>query len=430
MTQLEMENYEEMREALLNAQRIFKLEVDNQWRMLQIATRPLEQTLQALRKQEPGKQVTTAGSHFMCEMSETEKVQVTSGVSNNGGALNETVNDATQNMLVRIDTVNEIQAFEQTELEEDAEERQSGNLEHPGWRRWLLSPAFDIFVAVAIVINLVLVMLRIEYEGIQHEPNNDRTRSSVIDALFDVFENIFTAFFVLELMLRLLAHGFGYLCIVSNFLDTVIVILGCLDVWVFPTVMAGSEPVNLSFLRVFRLIKLMKVLRMVRVVKAFAPLRVLVHAVFSSLGALAWSMLLLFVLQITTAMLLAQMLQRVIKDESTDLAVKEKLWVSFGTMVRAWLSTFEMTRCLHEACVPLARSEPRFLFADHELRVSGDLCNDTCDHRALFEKHIDRCRTRRSGGGGPSEVQKASLRQAPVHAPGGGRGCRRRPWAN
>jgi len=392
MTQLEKENYEEMLEALLNAQRIFKLEVDNQWRMLQIATRPLEQTLQALRKQEPGKQVTTAGSHFMCEMSETEKVQVNSAVSNNGGALNETVNDATQNMLVRIDTVNEIQAFEQTELEEDAEERQSGNLEHPGWRRWLLSPAFDIFVAVAIVINLVLVMLRIEYEGIQHQPNNYSTRSPVIDALFDVFENIFTAFFVLELMLRLLAHGFGYLRIVSNVLDTVIVILGCLDVWVFPTVMAGSEPVNLSFLRVFRLIKLM-----------FAPLRVLVHAVFSSLGALAWSMLFLFVLQITTAMLLAQMLQRVIKDESTDLVVREKLWVSFGTMVRAWLSTFEMTRCLHEACVPLARSEPRFLFADHELRVSGDLCNDTCDHRALFEKHADRCRQGRSGGGGPAE---------------------------
>jgi len=126
-------------------------------------------------------------------------------------------------------------------------------------------------------------------------------------------------------------------------LDALIVIGGCLDAWVLPVVMAGSEPVNLSLLRIFRLIKLTKVLRVVRVVKAFAPLRVLVHAVMSSMAALAWSLLLLFVLQSTMAMLLAQALQKVIKDESTDLQVREKLWASFGTMVRAWLSTFEMT---------------------------------------------------------------------------------------
>jgi len=91
------------------------------------------------------------------------------------------------------------------------------------------------------------------------------------------------------------------------------------------------------------LIKLTKVLRVVRVVKAFAPLRVLVHAVISSTGALAWSMLLLFVLQSTAAMLLAQALQKTIRDKSRDLQMREKLWVSFGTMMRAWLSTFEMT---------------------------------------------------------------------------------------
>jgi len=107
--------------------------------------------------------------------------------------------------------------------------------------------------------------------------------------------------------------------------------------------MAGSEPVNLSLLRIFRLVKLMKVLRVVRVVKAFGPLRVLVHAVLSSLGALAWSMLLLFVLQVTAAVLLAQTMQTVIRDKSRDLQVREKLWDSFGTMVRAWLASFEMT---------------------------------------------------------------------------------------
>jgi hypothetical protein len=107
--------------------------------------------------------------------------------------------------------------------------------------------------------------------------------------------------------------------------------------------MTGTGPINLSLLRVFRLLKLTKVLRVVRVVKAFAPLRVLVHAVVKSLGALAWSMLLLIVLQIVAALLLAQALQTAITDESGDLQVREKMWDSFGTMVRAWLTCFELT---------------------------------------------------------------------------------------
>merc|ERR1719433_587701 len=96
-------------------------------------------------------------------------------------------------------------------------------------------------------------------------------------------------------------------------------------------------------LRIFRLLRLMKVLRVVRLMKEFAPLRVLVQAVMSSVGALAWSLTLLFVLEVIGAILLAQSLQTVIQNEAHDLQLREKLWNAAGTMARAWLSLFEIT---------------------------------------------------------------------------------------
>merc|ERR1712241_1270257 len=77
--------------------------------------------------------------------------------------------------------------------------------------------------------------------------------------------------------------------------------------------------------------------------KEFAPLRVLVQAVMCSVGALAWSLTLLFVLEIIGAILLAQSLQTIIQDEAKDLQLREKLWNSSGTMARAWLTLFEIT---------------------------------------------------------------------------------------
>eukprot|EP00419_Tripos_fusus_P063713 CAMPEP_0172915606 /NCGR_PEP_ID=MMETSP1075-20121228/194621_1 /TAXON_ID=2916 /ORGANISM="Ceratium fusus, Strain PA161109" /LENGTH=53 /DNA_ID=CAMNT_0013774713 /DNA_START=126 /DNA_END=284 /DNA_ORIENTATION=- len=52
--------------------------------------------------------------------------------------------------------------------------------------------------------------------------------------------------------------------------------------------------------------------------KAFAPLRVLVQAVLSSIGSLVWSMTLLLVFEIIGAILLAQSFQSVINDTSQD----------------------------------------------------------------------------------------------------------------
>jgi len=186
-------------------------------------------------------------------------------------------------------------------------------------------------------------MFRIQYEGLLLQPGTNVTRSSQVDLICDIGEHFFTTIFLLEFFLRLLANGIWYLRSPSNAIDALIVVGSCLDSWLLPALNSGANTGSLSMLRIFRLLRLMKVLRVVRVMKAFAPLRVLVQAIASSMAALAWSLTLLFVLEIIGAILLAQTLQTVIKDEARDLQLREKMWSSFGTMARAWLTLFEIT---------------------------------------------------------------------------------------
>jgi len=194
----------------------------------------------------------------------------------------------------------------------------------------------------------------------------------VVDTILGVCEHFFTAFFLLEFILRLAADGVHYLHSISNGLDALIVFGSCLDTWVLPALTGSSNSMGLSLLRVFRLLRLAKVLRVVRVMNFFAPLRVLIQAVLSSIGSLLWSMALLFLLEIIAAIIFAQFLASVINDETRDLQLREKIWNSFGTMVRSWLTLFEITMA------PGSFLQHRYLFDEvhplFSLAVVGYVC--------------------------------------------------------
>merc|ERR1719502_2138802 len=136
-------------------------------------------------------------------------------------------------------------------------------------------------------------------------------------------EHIFTAVFALELFVKLFFEGFRYLCSVSNALDAVVVIVSMADSWILGPM--GSDVLgSVAVLRLIRLLRLAKVLRVVRVMKEFKSLRVLVAAVVNSVGALGWSMTLLFVLELVGAIFMAQVIQPFMdrvpgNDEEKDL---------------------------------------------------------------------------------------------------------------
>jgi hypothetical protein len=99
----------------------------------------------------------------------------------------------------------------------------------------------------------------------------------------------------------------------------------------------------MAILRIARIAKLAKVFRVVRVLRAFKPLRILVGTIAHSVSSLVWSMTLLFVFELIGSIFLAQLLQPFISDKSNDLALRRKVWGSFGTWSRAMWSAYEIT---------------------------------------------------------------------------------------
>merc|ERR1712054_246758 len=117
------------------------------------------------------------------------------------------------------------------------------------------------------------------------------------------------------------------------------------DSWILGP-MGSNVLGNVAVLRLIRLLRLAKVLRVVRVMKEFKSLRVLVAAVVNSVGALGWSMTLLFVLELVGAIFMAQVIQPFMdrvpgNDEEADL--QKFIWNSFGTWTNAMFTIFEIT---------------------------------------------------------------------------------------
>merc|ERR1712232_605675 len=134
----------------------------------------------------------------------------------------------------------------------------------------------------------------------------------------------------------------GYLKSPANFLDAVIVIVSMVDSWVLSPL--GSNAMgNVAVLRLVRLLRLAKVLRVVRVMKAFASLRVLVAAVANSVGALGWSMALLFVLELIGAIFMSQVLKPYLDDPLTNSELREFVFKRFGTWTNSMFTIFEVT---------------------------------------------------------------------------------------
>lgn len=210
------------------------------------------------------------------------------------------------------------------------------------------SPKFDSVIGAVIVANTLIMSLELEYSGrvfkdeVLNKCVDCDVRTTGIEAFFATMEHVFTGIFALELALRFCIDGYRYLCSVSNVLDAMVVIVSMVDSWVLGPL--GSDVMgSVAVLRLMRLMRLAKVLRVVRVMKAFRSLRVLVSAVVNSVGALGWSMTLLFVLELVGAIFMAQVIQPFMEDETDDPDLQVFIWKHFGTWTNSMFTIFEIT---------------------------------------------------------------------------------------
>merc|ERR1719191_1865003 len=159
---------------------------------------------------------------------------------------------------------------------------------------------------------------------------------------FENLEHCFNIMFAIELFIRVTAFGCPFFKEIANCVDAFIVIINVVDAYILTPLNLGLG-VGFDVARFLRIARLVRGLRIVRVMRMFRELRILVRTIGSSFGALVWSMVLLFVIQLMCAIFMSQMLQEYIENEENPIDVRLFCFRYYGSATKAMFSMFEVT---------------------------------------------------------------------------------------
>eukprot|EP00434_Breviolum_minutum_P003677 symbB.v1.2.003234.t1/scaffold179.1/size284905/1 len=225
----------------------------------------------------------------------------------------------------------------------------------------------DHVAGALVLLNSFSMMIQLEMEGRTIANNLGLPQGhnySEAMPTFRVVDEMFVWIFLAELLLRMFVEGRHFVKDVANWLDAVLVAGGLFDV-ILSMAGGGNDGVTLRF------VSAMKAFRAIRMVRSFrfSPgLRMLVKACQCCLPSLMWSMLLLAVFMCMGALIMGNLLQDFIKDESQpfedvfmagllterihvvydgrDLEKKgdrQWVWARYGTTYRAMYTLYEIT---------------------------------------------------------------------------------------
>lgn len=216
-------------------------------------------------------------------------------------------------------------------------------------RRRLVRSRIDFLAGVLVLLNGVLMLVEFELEGRQNGPavgfgqEAGRTEFEPALSVFRVIDICFVLIFVVEWIWRLANDRYEFHRDFTNWFDTVLVFAGLVEVCLSTLDEASSASRSIVLLRMMRVLKSLRAVRMVRSLRFFRGLRLLVKACQCFLPSLCWAMVLLGIMMTMGALLLGNLLQNFITDETMDLEDRKWIWERYGTAYRASYTLFEIT---------------------------------------------------------------------------------------
>ncbi|CAE7236698.1 Scn11a [Symbiodinium pilosum] len=205
---------------------------------------------------------------------------------------------------------------------------------------------FDTIIGVLVLLNAFAMALNLECLGSKSATSLGITGGipwCETEPILDVLEHVFVVVFGLELVYRLYCVRCEYFRDYWNWLDATLVLIAVADLYLLDPLLSETPAHNATTLRVFRVVKLARVVRIVRALRLFRGLRVLVHACSSFLPSLSWSMALLGLCMLSGGLLIGNLLQDYISDESQDPEWRLWVWQHYGTSYRSIYTMYELT---------------------------------------------------------------------------------------
>lgn len=202
----------------------------------------------------------------------------------------------------------------------------------------------DVAISVVIILNVIVMAIELEWEA-------DKSRVTLgwqetetwvhAEPVFKVTDHVFNAIYVMETTLRLWILALEYFRIHMNQLDFTLVIASSIQMYVLEPLSIGSGG-NLTLFRLLRFARLARIMKVLRT-PLFTELRVLCKTCISSIGALIWSMVLLFLIITMGGLFLCSLLKDVIQNPSQDQDLRMWLFQHYGSSGRSIYTVFEIT---------------------------------------------------------------------------------------
>jgi len=219
-------------------------------------------------------------------------------------------------------------------------------------RRCVRSKAFEAICASAIGLNAVLLGF---FTHVQASNSAEGKDPDQLPVFFQVTAWIFTAWFTVELLLRLVAVGpRKFFCARDwnwNLFDTVVVtsdIVQSILEACFEWGSEGSAVQNVTVQRLLRVLRLTRAIRLVRLVRFLRELRMMVVSVLQSASSLVWSLLMLgvtiYVFGIYFVQIVAYSVYRVEEGLGDGHVEEQQLSIlkdRFGSLVMAGFTLYQ-----------------------------------------------------------------------------------------
>jgi len=195
------------------------------------------------------------------------------------------------------------------------------------------SQAFTVVIYFMILLNCVFMVYAANEEIAKY--SSDPSEFVVIVEL--LFQVVYTIEFIVKLW-RFRLYYFYDVNWKYNWLDLSLLVLGA-----YYNFFENLLP-NFTWLRMLRILKLAKALRVIRVIAMVKPLRAILKSLASTIGTLAWSLVMLSVILFLFALIfvlrVASYLKQQDQDGSLDPDLRDTLLKSYGTVETTMRSLF------------------------------------------------------------------------------------------
>lgn len=214
---------------------------------------------------------------------------------------------------------------------------------------------FQCMTGTAILLNSIVIGWETD-EGVRAAVADQQDPGS-----FGLVNNMFTAFFVVELTTRILGEQCWFFVGPEwkwNLFDCVLVFHSLIQ-----EVLEGA---NMSFARILRAVRMVRAARIIRVLRFFHELRRMVCSIMASMMSLLWAFVLLVLIMYLVAICFCQAVTTYLKGENLHAEAVEGIeqWYSSLTMaIFSLMLSISGGADWYDICFPLTKISPIYTIA-------------------------------------------------------------------